>query len=411
MEKYFKRLCKSHPSSSQQTIDETNVRIDDRNVIEEIDMGLGDDSDDMNDIDSLNESADVEEIDVGDDCNEMNDINVGEARGEINVEQLTSDLGLRKSINKYDVNVRDIIRREYVQRGPCQLRNHEFVSTKKRNKDRRFSTKCDESEDSTNQGNFLQLLKWLCDHNPKIKAVCLKNAPENFKLTSPNIQKDIVSVITFETTRVIISEIGDGLFSIPIDESRDISTKEKMSIVLRYVKDGYVMERFVGIQHVSSITALSLKVAIDDLFSRYSLSLSNLRGQCYDGASNMQGEYNGLKTLILKDNPSAYYIHCFAHQLQLALLAVAKKHADIQSFYYLADSVVNVVGGSAKRCDLIREKQGLKILEALNVGEISSGRGLNQETAIKRSGDTHWGSHYGCLCNLMLMFSTTIEVY
>ena len=43
--------------------------------------------------------------------------------------------------------------------------------------------------------------------------------------------------------------------------------------------------------------------------------MSRLHGQGYDEASNMQGEFNGLKTLILKDNECAFYVHCFAHQL------------------------------------------------------------------------------------------------
>lgn len=40
----------------------------------------------------------------------------------------------------------------------------------------------------------------------------------------------------------------------------------------------------------------------------------------------MRGEYNGLKALILKDNDCAYFVHWFAHQLQLAVVAVAKKN-------------------------------------------------------------------------------------
>ena len=35
----------------------------------------------------------------------------------------------------------------------------------------------DESENSSNQGNFLELLRFLADHNQDIKAVTLKNAP------------------------------------------------------------------------------------------------------------------------------------------------------------------------------------------------------------------------------------------
>ena len=62
------------------------------------------------------------------------------------------------------------------------------------------------------------------------------------------------------------------------------------------------------------------------LLVEHSLSPSMIRGQGYDGASNMKGEVNGLKTLIMNDTPNAYYIHCFAHQLQLTLVAVTKKN-------------------------------------------------------------------------------------
>ncbi|XP_022866129.1 uncharacterized protein LOC111385940 [Olea europaea var. sylvestris] len=48
--------------------------------------------------------------------------------------------------------------------------------------------------------------------------------------------------------------------------------------------------------------------------------------------------------------------------------------------------------------------------EETNLGEISSGKGLNQETTLKRLDDSHWGSHYNSLLSLILMFSTTIDV-
>ena len=83
-----------------------------------------------------------------------------------------------------------------------------------------------------------------------------------------------------------------------------------MAIVLYYVdKKGIVTEQFIGIVHVADTFALSLKVAIEFLFCKYALSLSRLCGQGYDGTSKMQGESNGLKISILKENKSAFYIH------------------------------------------------------------------------------------------------------
>ena len=102
-----------------------------------------------------------------------------------------------------------------------------------------------------------------------------------------------------------------------------------MSIVLHYIdKNGRVIERFLGLVHVLDTSAISLKLALESLFSKHSLSLSWVCGQGYDGANNMQVGFNGLKSLILKENNFAFYVHCFAHQLQLALMIVANKQVE-----------------------------------------------------------------------------------
>ncbi|ESR54916.1 hypothetical protein CICLE_v10018973mg [Citrus x clementina] len=236
------------------------------------------------------------------------------------------------------------------------------------------------SQSLDNRGNFL-----LANHNEEIKGVIFNNAPANLQMTSPDIQKQIVSVCSAETSRAIIKEIGDSLFSVMIDESRDISTKEQMAVVLRYVdKRGHVVERFIGIEHVIDTKAVSLKASLDIVFARHGLSMSRLRGQGYDGASNMQGGLNGLKTLILKENESAYYIH-FA-------------------------KVSNIVAASSKRYDILKEKHVVAVIEALKTGELKSGQGMNQEITLKRSGDTRWSSHYGTLISIITIFSSIIDV-
>ena len=86
-----------------------------------------------------------------------------------------------------------------------------------------------------------------------------------------------------------------------------------------------------------------------------------MTGQGYDGASNMQGDINGLKILILKENESEFYVHCFAHQFQLTLVAVAKNHIYIAKFFYVVSNLVTVVEGSCKRRDALRDAQFAKI--------------------------------------------------
>jgi len=97
------------------------------------------------------------------------------------------------------------------------------------------------------------------------------------------------------------------------------------------------------------LSRVSWVLAIEELFCKHGLTTSRIRGQGYDGASNMQGEFEGLKTLILSENPYAFYVHCFAHQLQLTLVAIAKDHLQVCGVFNLVSTLINVVGGSCKR--------------------------------------------------------------
>ncbi|XP_031101952.1 uncharacterized protein LOC116005854 [Ipomoea triloba] len=108
-------------------------------------------------------------------------------------------------------------------------------------------------------------------------------------MTSPLIQKDIVNAIASETTEIIINDLGEELFGIIVDESKDISVTEQMIVFIPYVNSsGHIVEHMLGITHVRDTTSMSLKVAIEDLLTRHVLSISRIRSQGYDEASNMR---------------------------------------------------------------------------------------------------------------------------
>ncbi|XP_070029725.1 uncharacterized protein [Nicotiana sylvestris] len=99
-----------------------------------------------------------------------------------------------------------------------------------------------EDESSLNKGNYVELLRWYtkrCDH----VVDAFKKAPKNNQLTSPYIQKDIITACKMETVKCIIEDLNNNHFFILVDESRDVSCKEQIAIVLRYVdRRGSVME-------------------------------------------------------------------------------------------------------------------------------------------------------------------------
>ncbi|XP_072058174.1 uncharacterized protein [Arachis hypogaea] len=144
----------------------------------------------------------------------------------------------------------------------------------------------DKTDNSINQENFLELLNFLAQHNEDIGCT-FKHARENLKLIALLIQKDIVRAATSEMTKVIVEDIGHELLAILVDEARDISFKEQMS-VSRYVnKEGQVRGHFLVVVHISNTNTLSLKLAFESLLETNNLSLLRVHGQGYDGASNM----------------------------------------------------------------------------------------------------------------------------
>ena len=118
----------------------------------------------------------------------------------------------------------------------------------------------DESSSSINRGNFLELLELLASNNEKVGELVLDKAPKNACYTSPDIQKEILQVFATRVKNEIRKEIGDAKFCIIVDEARDESKKEQMSIVLRFVdQDGILRERFFGLVHILDTAALTLK--------------------------------------------------------------------------------------------------------------------------------------------------------
>ena len=152
-----------------------------------------------------------------------------------------------------------------------------------------------------------------------------------------------------------------------------------MALAIRYVdKRGFSVERVIGLSHVTQTTSLALQQAIYAVLKKHNISPSRICGQGYDGASNMQGHLNGLKTLVMEDSRSAHSIHCFAHQLQLTLVAVAKNHEDVVWLFEWMSVLLSTVGNSFKNKGMLREKQAKRVQTALQNGELETGRGLNQ---------------------------------
>ncbi|KAK3212732.1 hypothetical protein Dsin_017438 [Dipteronia sinensis] len=104
----------------------------------------------------------------------------------------------------------------------------------------------DESINSVNHGNFIEMVMLQARVNKDIAKVVLYNAAQNAKYTSPKIQQELLKILVNSVSDKIRVQIGDVKFCILVDEAVDESNKEQMAIILRYVNDdGFIRNGFL----------------------------------------------------------------------------------------------------------------------------------------------------------------------
>ena len=196
-------------------------------------------------------------------------------------------------------------------------------------------------------GNFKQLLK-VRSLDAKYLEAWLSRKVD---MTSWATQNEILDLFSHSIIRQICADIRSGKqFAIIVDGTQDISGAEQESICLRYVDRQTLepVEVFVGLYAVSETTGKAMSSMIQDVLLRLNLSLSNLRGQTFDGAANMSGVHNGCQSLISAKQPLALYVHCGAHCVNLVAQHASSVSLCVRDAMAWLQELGNFYGSSLK---------------------------------------------------------------
>ena len=141
------------------------------------------------------------------------------------------------------------------------------------------------------------------------------------------MQNEMLKVMALKVMREIASNLHKAPFyAFMADETTDCSNREQFVVCLRWVDDDLqVHEDFIGLNVVESIDSATLTAVIKDVLVRMNLTLTKMRGQCYDGASCMSGLKSGVATRLSEEEPRAIYTHCYGHALNLACSDTVKQ--------------------------------------------------------------------------------------
>lgn len=160
-------------------------------------------------------------------------------------------------------------------------------------------------------GNFKHLLLLRSEDNADLRLWLTTRTD----MTSGSRQNEILELLANNMVRFISENARkSGSFSIIVDGTQDCSGIEQEAICLRYIDANLEPhEDFIGMYEPPETSGKTIAKCIFDVLLRLQLPVSMLRGQAYDGASNMAGVYNGCQAIVREAQPLALYVHCGAH--------------------------------------------------------------------------------------------------
>jgi transcriptional antiterminator Rof (Rho-off) len=176
---------------------------------------------------------------------------------------------------------------------------------------------------------------------------------------------------------------GAEMYAIIADETPDLSKTEQLAVLVRYVWNGVIEERLLAVEPMEETTAEALFHTIREKLQQCGIEFSNMRGQCYDGASNVSGIHTGLQARIKEISPSAIYTHCYAHVLNLVIVDTMSNNSIARDFFGTLQNLYVFIETCTKRHAVY-----LKHQRKLNASDDEGKK--KREYVLKKLSDTRW---------------------
>lgn len=256
---------------------------------------------------------------------------------------------------------------------------------------------------NTTSGNFLNIVDLLSRYDPLLKTH-LDNDQSKVKYLSPDIQNEMISFASNHVLNNIISEIQTApFFSLILDTTQDISKTDQLSIVVRHVSvDGNenkltIQESFLGFIAITNQGAENITNEVCSFLEKNNIPIEKCRGQGYDGAAVMSGEYTGLQSRIKEKSQNAEYVHCASHNLNLVLNDSVSDITEMIVFYDLINQIYVFFSESLPRWQSLKDRPASPSHESCMVSK-----------TLKRLCPTRWSSRYDCLLAVKCNFTSVL---
>lgn len=214
----------------------------------------------------------------------------------------------------------------------------------------------DERESSDNRGVFLELVHFRAEQNTELQDhINGGGGRGSTTYLSSTVQKELLECCYKTYQAEIKKEIQDAKYvAIMADETTDVSQITQLVIVFRYLVGNDIKERFWGFFNPKSTDAPGISEVLINELKKVVDKPDKLIGQTFDGAAVMRGDKSGVKIKVQSIYKYAYYVHCYAHQLNLILKSSAKSKNSNRFFSQLT-AISNYFSRSPNKVKVLSE--------------------------------------------------------
>jgi hypothetical protein len=199
----------------------------------------------------------------------------------------------------------------------------------------------------------------------------------------------ISAVALIVRDKIIKKIIECKFFCLIVDECKDISRKNQLAIIIRYLNEDYISnEIFLSLIPIDDKTREGLFKSITRCLMDFGIDLENMRGLTVDGGSNFAGYINGLKGQFNKRYPNIINTHCQAHILSLCIADIMKNR---NKFTYLFEMINDFA------VFILNSSERLKVFLNNQTAKESNKNYRNYYVSIKLLCPTRWSGRYQAL--------------
>ena len=183
----------------------------------------------------------------------------------------------------------------------------------------------DKDEDS----NLITFLQSVAKYSPPVDRWLKRDG--QYRWLSHPVQNGMLRVLSHAVIRQIVQDVAlSKYFSVVADETTDISTKQQLSLCVRFVNGKLEpQEMFLGLVDMPKADASTIVQAIKSAVTACGLNLVNCRGK----SSKQKTFRNGRVFLILASRRSVGFTETFLQSCRMPMLFFCPGKQQLQTFY------------------------------------------------------------------------------